>query len=90
MTKPVLREEIWQASNDGEEWYDTNEVAARHYRYRRRVQVLETGETTYDKTFGDDRMCECGHVYYRHFDWMEDYRPGCKYCECILFKEKKS
>lgn len=85
----VLRDEFWQASNDGEYWYDVARDDAIMFRYRRKVQVIERGETTYDKNFGDDRECECGHVYYRHFDWMEHYRPGCKYCECILFKEKQ-
>ena len=22
----------------------------------------------YDPEFGDDKLCKCGHVYYRHFD----------------------
>jgi len=35
----------------------------------------------YDKDFGDDRDCKCGHPYYRHFDTYEDMAPvGCKYC----------
>lgn len=42
----------------------------------------------YDPKFGDERVCECGHTYERHFDWMEDYRPGCKYCPCIDFQEQ--
>lgn len=42
----------------------------------------------YNPKFGDDRMCECGHVYYRHFDSWEDMDPcGCKYCCCDTFKE---
>ena len=33
--------------------------------------------------FGDDRLCICGHAYYRHFDTYEDMKPvGCKYCPC--------
>jgi hypothetical protein len=41
----------------------------------------------YDKTFGDDRECACGHPYYRHFDGYEDNAPvGCKYCpECVVW-----
>ena len=45
----------------------------------------------YNPDYGADRMCECGHPYYRHFDTydqMEDV--GCKYCECHTFKEKES
>jgi hypothetical protein len=35
----------------------------------------------YDPAFGDDRLCTCGHTYYRHFDPYEDMEPvGCKYC----------
>ena len=44
----------------------------------------------YDPDFGDDEPCVCGHVYYRHFDWAEDYSPvGCKYqfdCGCTGFE----
>lgn len=35
----------------------------------------------YDPNFGDDRLCKCGHPYYRHFDTYEGMSPvGCKYC----------
>src|SRR5271166_3913160 len=35
----------------------------------------------YDPNFGDDVLCECGHIYYRHFDTYEEMSPvGCKYC----------
>lgn len=35
----------------------------------------------YDPKFGDDRLCLCGHSYYRHFDSYDNHRPvGCKYC----------
>ena len=44
----------------------------------------------YNPNFGDDRMCVCGHTYYRHFDSYEDMEPvGCKYCHCGTFVEKK-
>jgi hypothetical protein len=44
----------------------------------------------YNPNYGDDRICECGHSYYRHFDTYEDMYPcGCKYCGCDEFKEKK-
>jgi len=47
----------------------------------------------YDPHFGDARICECGHPYYRHFDTYEDMAPvGCKYChhdQCEEFKEKE-
>ena len=42
----------------------------------------------YNSSFGDDKVCECGHTYYRHFDSYEDMDPiGCKYCQCYTFKE---
>jgi hypothetical protein len=43
----------------------------------------------YNPNFGDDKICECGHSYYRHFDSWENMFPcGCKYCRCHEFKEK--
>src|SRR5438552_3968558 len=40
----------------------------------------------YDPTFGDEKVCVCGHPYYRHFDTYEEMRPvGCKYCSCPTF-----
>lgn len=42
----------------------------------------------YDPDFGDDRVCSCGHAYYRHFDTYEDMAPvGCKYCGCFIFQD---
>ena len=42
----------------------------------------------YDPEYGDDRECQCGHPYYRHFDSYEDMsHVGCKYCECYNFNE---
>jgi hypothetical protein len=41
----------------------------------------------YNPNYGDDRICECGHPYYRHFDTYDNMNPcGCKYCECMEFK----
>jgi len=43
---------------------------------------------SYNPKYGDDRVCECGHAYYRHFDSYEDMYPcGCKYCDCEEFIE---
>lgn len=48
-------------------------------------------EAKYNPTFGDERICTCGHVYYRHFDSYENMTPiGCKYCQCSNFKESKT
>jgi hypothetical protein len=42
----------------------------------------------YDRAFGDDRVCTCGHPYYRHFDTYERMaHVGCKYCACYAFQE---
>jgi hypothetical protein len=44
----------------------------------------------YNPDFGDNRLCECGHTYYRHFDSYEGMAPvGCKYCGCSEFRLKK-
>lgn len=41
----------------------------------------------YDPDYGNDRLCVCGHPYYRHFDTYEEMAPaGCKYCRCERFK----
>ena len=46
-------------------------------------------ERKYNPNYGVDRICKCGHPYYRHFDWMEDNYPvGCKYCDCYNFEEE--
>jgi hypothetical protein len=37
----------------------------------------------------DDPCADCGHQYYRHFDWMEDFECHCKYCHCMEFIEKE-
>lgn len=51
-------------------------------------KVIE--ERKYNPKYGDDRVCKCGHPYYRHFDTYEDMYPcGCKYCQCFEFEEKK-
>lgn len=43
-------------------------------------------EKIYDKNYGDDLECTCGHPYYRHFDSYEDMlHVGCKYCGCYDF-----
>jgi hypothetical protein len=43
----------------------------------------------YNPDYGDDRVCVCGHVYYRHFDTYEEMEPvGCKYCGCSEFVEE--
>ena len=42
----------------------------------------------YNPKYGDDRICVCGHEYYRHFDTYDNMSAvGCKYCECYEFIE---
>lgn len=51
-------------------------------------KVTVNGYAPYDGSFGDNKVCKCGHVYYRHFDTYEDMRPvGCKYCGCDHYEE---
>lgn len=50
---------------------------------------IPDGTLEYNPDYGDDRMCKCGHSYYRHFDTYDDMYPiGCKYCDCDNFEEK--
>lgn len=43
----------------------------------------------YNPNYGDNKICKCGHSYYRHFDTYEDMEVcGCKYCVCGGFEEK--
>ena len=46
-------------------------------------------EIMYDPEYGSEKLCQCGHPYYRHFDPYEGMQPvGCKYCSCDRFKER--
>jgi len=53
------------------------------------IEVEETiTHIKYNPKFGDDRVCKCGHPYYRHFDTYENMAAvGCKYCGCFHFEE---
>ena len=54
------------------------------------LEKLKLIKEEYNPNFGDNKLCECGHSYYRHFDPYEDMKQvGCKYCGCDEFKEKK-
>lgn len=45
----------------------------------------------YNPKYGDERLCGCGHPYYRHFDTYEEmYACGCKYCICRMFEQAGS
>lgn len=46
----------------------------------------------FDQKHDLDAKCSrpgCTAAYVRHFDWMANYRPGCKYCDCPAFVESK-
>jgi hypothetical protein len=46
-------------------------------------------ELKYNPKYGDNRICKCGHPYYRHFDPYDSMEScGCKCCSCLTFKEK--
>lgn len=52
--------------------------------------MVDLFDPQYDFAFGDDKLCECGHAYYRHFDSYDDMAAvGCKYCTCFCFKESE-
>ncbi len=56
--------------------------------YIEKTVVVEEKYTEYNPKYGDDRVCKCGHPYYRHFDTYDHMFPcGCKYCTCFRFVE---
>lgn len=55
------------------------------------IETITIQKKKYNPNYGDNRMCVCGHTYYRHFDPYEDMEAvGCKYCGCQEFVEAKS
>ena len=51
-------------------------------------EQITTTVRRYNPNYGDDRVCQCGHTYYRHFDsWADMDNVGCKYCWCHDFQE---
>lgn len=59
--------------------------------YIEEIKTNTIVEYKYNPNYGDERICKCGHTYYRHFDPYDDmYAAGCKYChsdECDGFEE---
>ncbi len=46
---------------------------------------------SYNENYGHNKVCECSHDYYRHFDSYENMDSvGYKYCSCDEFEEKKN
>lgn len=77
-----------KAKYDGVEMVNGNLPNIDQSAYIITKKVVE--ERHYNPTFGDNKECECGHEYYRHFDSYELMDAvGCKYCGCSNFIEKK-
>lgn len=56
--------------------------------YLRKETVVVSHE--FNPKFGDEKLCQCGHEYYRHFDSSDHMSDvGCKYCPCDTFEEIK-
>ena len=52
------------------------------------IEIEVVRNEKYNPNYGDDRICECGHSYYRHFDSYNKMSTcGCKYCGCFEFRE---
>ena len=50
-------------------------------------KVIRKTVLIYNPKYGDERVCCCGHTYYRHFDSYDNMDAvGCKYCPCSTFK----
>ena len=58
--------------------------------YIKKTRTVVEVDYLYNPKYGDNRACECGHPYYRHFDTYENMDAvGCKYCGCGEFIEEK-
>ena len=90
--KVILVSDSGQEYLVSEEDYSKAPMEAKADLFLRLMAALEElKKTEYDTAFGDDKVCKCGHAYYRHFDTYEDMRPiGCKYCPCDKFEEPKT
>jgi hypothetical protein len=89
-------EELQEIKNALDNWeleegmYDFNPNLKVIRSIREKLGFKEDIEMMYDKDFGNDKICVCGHPYYRHFDTHHQmYNCGCKYCYCKMFKEKQ-
>lgn len=65
---------------------EVEKLMAENARLRAMGTETATSAKTYDRNFGDEATCKCGHPYCKHFDTYDDMAPvGCKYCECEEF-----
>lgn len=78
------KRDILKAIKEAEESGKPLDVSWYHEKLRFLIKnTVTTVSDRYDENFGNDRLCTCGHPYYRHFDTYDDMRPvGCKYCYC--------
>jgi len=51
------------------------------------IETVEVSKVrNYNPKYGENKVCKCGHIYYRHFDTYDEMEPvGCKYCPCFDF-----
>jgi uncharacterized protein YbcC (UPF0753/DUF2309 family) len=85
----MISEEDYKLMKDLVKRYENNQFDIKDtkpYIYEYKVDLTRK----YNKEFGDNKECECGHPYYRHFDTYEDMEAcGCKYCGCYDFTPSK-
>lgn len=93
LLKNVLKSQGYTITNEKDNSIDFKDLL---YAYHLKLEQYPIDEDSpyingkYNPNYGDNRLCECGHSYVRHFDPYEDMEPcGCKYCSCYRFKESK-
>lgn len=65
----------------------SKELSKEPYEFKKEVRLVRL----YNPDYGDDRICDCEHAYYRHFDTYEGMKDvGCKYCDCRTFFLKEA
>lgn len=53
----------------------------------REPMYLEDIKLRYNPKYGDNNLCICGHIYYRHFDENDEMlKSGCSKCQCTEFR----
>jgi len=83
-------ERAWDICKDYEIFEDTIGIMSNEQQKPYIVKLEENVIRLYNPEYGDDKLCTCGHVYYRHFDTYDEmFSIGCKYCDCRLFTEKE-
>ena len=94
-TPIIITEETYLEIKKYIEKYENNSlnnniINIKEQPYLENITVEINVKNKYNPNYGDDRICECGHSYYRHFDSYEYMEAvGCKYCDCYEFKERK-